>query len=79
MHEDVATHERLAAIETRIANMESVHKTMMTAVAATNQQLTELHVDLAKYKGAWGTLVMVCTALWAVVALSKDWVLSHWK
>jgi hypothetical protein len=88
--EELASHERLAAIETRLGGMESVHREMkhaqegfrkeiMEALSSSNERLTQVHIDLARYRGAWGTLVMVFTALWAVVTLSKDWITAHLK
>jgi hypothetical protein len=88
--EEIASHERLASIETRLANMESVHSEMRVtqdalrkefkhALDAHNERLTQIHLDLARYRGAWGSLVMVFTAIWAVVTLSRDWIMAHWK
>jgi hypothetical protein len=88
--EEIASHERLAAIETRLANMEGVHRDMRQTQEAVreefkkaldehNERLTQIHLDLARYRGAWGSLVMVFTALWAVITLARDWVSAHWK
>lgn len=78
--------ERLAVIETRLANMDSVHAEMkrtqheiLNMHGQQAKQLENLHAELSKYRGMWGAVVMTVTAMWAVIIVLKDWVAAHWK
>ena len=51
--------DRFTAVESRLEKIEaSVHA---------------IHVDLARYRGALGMLMLIGTAIWAVVQLGWGW------
>jgi hypothetical protein len=66
---DVNTLERIAVLETR---MDDVHDNM----AYIRSKLESMDTDLTKYKGMWGAISMIASAIMAAVILFKDYIVS---
>lgn len=71
-HADIRTADRLAAAE-------KLHETAAAAQAEILKRLEAIERDLTKYRGAWGSVMMVVTAVWAAIVVFKDYVSAHWK
>lgn len=70
MGERVAVLEtQMAAYEEKIDGMEAALKDM----AAAQQQLL---LELAKYRGGWGAVVMIGSAIITALGFAKDWLIG---
>lgn len=77
------TGERLAVLETKLAGLDSKvdsqHAALSAQVSAMQAAQQEIKEQLVKYSGKWGGMLMVLSALWAIISLSKDWIIAHFN
>lgn len=71
-HADIRTADRLTAAEKTHTQFEATQQEIL-------KRLEAIEKDLTKYRGAWGTVMMVVTAVWAAIVVFKDYVSAHWK
>lgn len=71
-HADIRTADRLNAAEKTHAAFEAKQDKIL-------ERLERIEQDLTRYRGAWGTVMMVVTAVWAAIVVFKDYVSAHWK
>lgn len=43
------------------------------------RQMNEMSAKFAKYEGRWGTITLIGTGLWAVIAVFKDDVITLFR
>lgn len=58
--------ERLAVVETKVDELKIGHAAIMA-------KLDTMNVSLTRYRGAWGGIMLVFSALVAVASLLKGW------
>lgn len=69
---ELSLDERVLLLEERQTQaLESLHE-----LKAAQQQML---LELTKYRGLWGGVMLVLTALGIVLSFFKDWVFSHLK
>lgn len=77
----VQTGERLAILETELANLKGTmteqHTALGSRIGGLEIGIKNIELQLNKYSGRWGGMVMVLSALWAAIVLMKDWLLAH--
>lgn len=77
MNEKRASHaERIARLEVRVSNTERLTREIAESqheIAATQIKILN---ELSRYRGAWGAIVLVVSAVAGAFALAKDWLWS---
>lgn len=80
MDEDLMEHaERLSALEVRAGR----HDTDMTELKDEFRKVIEsingMKEELSKYRGFWGGIIIVCSALWAFLTLAWESIWARLK
>ena len=64
--------ERLAVLEAKVETFQKSQEDILVEVKAINQ-------TLGRYKGFFGGIIFVVSALWAFIDLTKGWLVNHIK
>ena len=82
MSAETELFERIATLEARLEAAEKQHVASQAQFAlereAQNRAINELLQKFARYEGKWGGIVMVVSAIGAMLALFKAEIVRRW-
>ena len=64
--------ERLAVLESKVESFQKSQDDILAEVKSINS-------TLGRYKGFFGGIIFVVSALWAFIDLTKGWLVNHIK
>lgn len=64
--------ERLAVLEAKVETFQKSQEDILAEVKSINS-------TLGRYKGFFGGIIFVVSALWAFIDLTKGWLVNHIK
>ena len=71
------TLERLAVLETEVRGLKETQDKTLSIVTAVQAAQAAVAKDLARYRGAWGAVLLIFSALATALTIGKDWLLSR--
>lgn len=64
--------DRVKELEVLVELNNEAIKELKATIEITNQSIISIQMQLSKYSGAWGLLLMVVSGVWAGLTMFKD-------
>lgn len=80
---DSTSTERLAVLERDVEHLKDSHlenkDEVIKRLETLENQQRDLLLELSRYRGSWGTILMIASALWGAFTIFKDYLFKDSK